>query len=84
MRATAPDRLLLGASQAIGKHLRDRGDSAGVAPECMAKRNSELIGIGAGAPTTLSVSRLANTRSLGRRATSLALVFARVLPPRGA
>ena len=43
-RATAPGGLLAGTSQAIGKHLRDRTIAAGVAPEFMPKRNSELIG----------------------------------------
>ena len=32
-------------SQAIREHLRDRGVGAGVAPEFMAKRNSELVSI---------------------------------------
>jgi hypothetical protein len=36
--------------QAIRKHLRDRGVGAGVAPEFMAKRNSELIDILDGTP----------------------------------
>jgi hypothetical protein len=36
--------LLTGTSQAIGKHLRDRTVRAGVAPEFMPNRNSELIG----------------------------------------
>jgi hypothetical protein len=44
MRATASGCLLLCASQAIGKHLRDRGAGAGVPPELMPKRNSEQIG----------------------------------------
>src|SRR5205807_1730294 len=43
-RATAPGRLLAGASQAIGKHLRDRTVGLGVAPEFRPKRNSALIG----------------------------------------
>ena len=30
--------------QSIREHLRDRGLGAGVAPEFMAKRNSELVG----------------------------------------
>ena len=45
MRATAAECLLPVTSQAIRKHLRDRGVGAGVAPEFMAKRNSELVGI---------------------------------------
>ena len=50
MRATAAECLLPVMSQAIRKHLRDRGVGAGVAPEFMAKRNSELIEILAGTP----------------------------------
>ena len=64
MRATAADCLLPLSSQAIRKHLRDRGVGAGVAPEFLAKRNSKLVGIRDGAPTTPSVSRLATRRSL--------------------
>ena len=44
-RATAAECLLPVTRQGIRKHLRDRGDGAGVAPEFMAKRNSELVGI---------------------------------------
>ena len=44
MRATAPGCLLLGASQAIGEHLRDRGAGAAVAPEFVPKQNSALVG----------------------------------------
>jgi hypothetical protein len=39
--------------------LRDRGAGAGVPPEFMAKRDSELIVIRGSAPTTPSVPRLA-------------------------
>ena len=42
MKATALDRLLASASQAIGK--RRRGRIAGVVPGFMPERNSELIG----------------------------------------
>jgi SAM-dependent methyltransferase len=42
--ATAAGRLPAGRSQAIGKHLRDRADGAGIAPEFMPKRNSKQIG----------------------------------------
>ncbi len=45
MRATAAECLLRVTSEAIRKHLRDRGVGAGIAPEFMAKRNSELVGI---------------------------------------
>ena len=45
MRATAAECLLPVTSQAIRKHLRDRGVGASVAPEFIAKRNSELVGI---------------------------------------
>ena len=45
MRATVAECLLRVTSQAIRKHLRDRGVGAGVAPEFMAKRDSELVGI---------------------------------------
>ncbi|MGA8334840.1 MAG: hypothetical protein WB761_08865 [Solirubrobacteraceae bacterium] len=45
MRATAGECFLRVTSQAIRKHLCDRGVGAGVAPEFMAKRNSELVGI---------------------------------------
>jgi hypothetical protein len=64
MRATAADCSLPLSSQAIRKHLRDRGVGAGVAPEFLAKRNSELVGIRDGAPTTPSVSGLANSGAL--------------------
>jgi hypothetical protein len=43
MRATAAQCLLGVTSQAIRKRFRDRGVGAGVAPEFMAKRNSELV-----------------------------------------
>jgi hypothetical protein len=43
-RATAAECLLPVTSQAIRKHLRDRGVGAGVGPEFMSKQNSELIG----------------------------------------
>ena len=45
MRATAARCLLPVTSHAIRKHLRDRGECAGVAPEFIAKRNSEHVGI---------------------------------------
>ena len=45
MRATAAECLLPVTRQSIREHLRDRGLGAGVAPEFMAKRNSELVGI---------------------------------------
>jgi hypothetical protein len=45
MRATAAECLLCVTSQAMRKHLRDPGVGAGVAPEFMAKRDSELVGI---------------------------------------
>ena len=45
MRATAGECLLRVTSQAIRKHCCDRGVGAGVAPEFMPKRNSELVGI---------------------------------------
>ena len=63
MRATAADCVLPLSSQAIRKHLRDRGVGAGVAPEFLAKRNSQLVGIRDGAPTTPSVSGLATSRA---------------------
>jgi hypothetical protein len=56
--ATAPGCLLLCASQAIGKHLRDRA-GAGVPPEFMPKQNSALIGNRAGPPMRRRVPRLA-------------------------
>jgi hypothetical protein len=43
---------------------------AGVAPEFMTKRNSELVDIRDGAPTTPGVSRLATSRSPVRRGAS--------------
>jgi hypothetical protein len=49
-------------SQAIRKHLRDRGVGAGVAPEFIAKRNSQLVGIRDGAPTPPGVSRWREAR----------------------
>ena len=64
MRATAADCLLPLSSQAIGKHLRDRAVGAGVAPEFLAKRNSQLVGIRDGAPTTPSVPSLARISGL--------------------
>lgn len=48
MRATAPGCLLLCASQAIGKHLCDRGAGAGVPPESIPKENSGPVGARAG------------------------------------
>ena len=45
MRATAAQCLLPVTSQTSRKHLRDRGVGTGVAPEFIAKRNSELVGI---------------------------------------
>jgi hypothetical protein len=84
MRATAADCLLPLSSQAIRKHLRDRGVGAGVAPEFLAKRNSQLVGIRDGAPTTPSVSGLANTTSLVKSVATPAFVLARVCPVDGA
>ena len=59
MRATVAECLLRVTSQAIRKHLRDRGVGAGVAPEFMAKRDSELVGIRGRGPPAPSVSRRA-------------------------
>jgi hypothetical protein len=42
--ATAPRCLLASATQTVGKHLRDHGAGAGVAPEFMSKQNSALVG----------------------------------------
>jgi hypothetical protein len=78
MRATAADCLLPLSSQAIRKHLRDRGVGAGVAPEFLAKRNSQLVGIRDGAPTTPSVSGLAKSTSLMPGELAPAFMFARV------
>jgi hypothetical protein len=64
MKATAAECLLPVTSQAIRKHLRDRGVGAGVSPQFMAKRNAELVGIRDGGPTTPSVRKLANCASL--------------------
>jgi hypothetical protein len=61
-RATAAECLLPVTSQAIRNHLRDRGVGAGVAPEFIAKRYSEPVGIRDGAPTTPSVPSLAMSR----------------------
>jgi hypothetical protein len=80
MRATAADCLLSLSSQAIRKHLRDRGVGAGVAPEFLAKHNSQLVGIRDGAPTTPSVSRLATSTSLVKAGPTPAFVLARVSP----
>jgi hypothetical protein len=44
MRATAAECLLPFTSHAIREHLRDLAGGADVAPEFMAKRNSELVG----------------------------------------
>ncbi len=54
IRATAADCLLPFTCQAIRKHLRDCGVGAGVAPEFMAERNSELLGTRDGTPPTPS------------------------------
>jgi hypothetical protein len=62
MRATAAERLLPVTSQASRKHLGDRGIGGGVAPEFMTKRNSKLVGIRDGGPTTPGVPRLAISR----------------------
>jgi hypothetical protein len=61
MRATAAECLQPFTCQAIRKHLCDCGVGAGVAPDFMTKRNSELVGVGDGTPTTPSVPRLAKT-----------------------
>jgi hypothetical protein len=82
MRATAAECLLPVTSQAIRKHFRDRGVGAGVAPEFMAERNSELVDIRDGAPTTPSVPRLANRRCEATRASRLGFVLARASDPR--
>jgi hypothetical protein len=63
MRPTAAACLLPFTSHAIRKHLRDRAGGAGVALDFMTKRNSELVDIRDGAPTTRSVPRLAMGRS---------------------
>jgi len=46
--------LLPVTSHAIRTHLRDRGVCAGVAPQFIAKRSSQLVGIRDGAPTTVA------------------------------
>ena len=58
MRASAADCLLPVTSQAIRKHLSDRGACTGVAPEFVAKRYSELVDIRDGPPTRPSVPSL--------------------------
>jgi hypothetical protein len=78
MRATAPDRLLHCASQAIGKQLRDRGAAAGVPPAFMPKRNSEPIRRRGPMGDDAALSRLANYGSLSSAPTNPAFVFARV------
>jgi hypothetical protein len=80
-RATAGECLPPVTSQAIRKHLRDRGVGAGVAPEFMAKRNSELIGIRDGGPATPSVSRLARCETQPVHGRSAACVLARSRHP---
>jgi hypothetical protein len=84
MRATAAECFLPVTSHAIGKHLRDRGVCAGVAPEFIAKRNSELVGIRDGAPTTPSVPSWRFARQLSDAALSPASVSARASLPRPA
>jgi hypothetical protein len=80
LRATAAGCLLSFSSHAIRKHFRDRGVCAGVAPESIAKRNSELVGIGDGALPTPSVPSLASPGSHGSRAASAALCLVGCLP----
>ncbi len=65
-------------SQGIRKHLRDHGVGAGVAPDFVTKRDSELVGIRDGAPPTPSVPRLANGRCAATRGPRLAFTSARV------
>jgi len=47
-KSDSAGRLLPGTSHAIGKHLRDRGAGAGVAPEFMSNQNSALVDITVG------------------------------------
>ena len=63
------------------KHLRDRGVGAGVAPDFMTKRNSELVGIRDGAPPTPSVPRLAIRATPTDGWTTLAFTPVRVFVP---
>ena len=67
MRATAAECLLPFSSQAIRKHLRDRGAGAGVAPEFVLKQNSALVGATAEWSTTRRVPRLARSTSIEDR-----------------
>ena len=69
------------SSQAIRKHLGDRGVGAGVAPDFMTKRNSELVDIRDGVSTTPSVPRLARSRSLMKNWPTPAFVLARAFAP---
>jgi hypothetical protein len=75
--------LLPFTSHAIRKHPRDRGVGAGVARDFMTKRNSELVDIRDGAPTTPSVPRLATSATLAKCGPTPAFVFARVFAADG-
>jgi len=77
MRATAAECLLPVTGQAIRKHLRDRGVGAGVAPEFMANRNSELVDIRGLSAVALRVSRLATSRCPEWRRARVAFMSAR-------
>ena len=76
MRATAPDRLLTGASQTIDKRLL-AVHRAGVVPAFMPKQNSAPVGTMAGRSTTRRVPRLAKTGFPAPRGSSLAFVSRR-------
>jgi len=80
MRATAAEWLLPVTSHAIREHFRDRGVGAGVAPDFRTKRNSELVDIRGGAPTTPSVPSLATSRSLTKSGLTPAFALARASP----
>ena len=62
IRATAAECLLPVTGQAIRKHLRDRGVGAGVAPEFMAERNSELVGARDGTAADAERPEIAESR----------------------
>jgi hypothetical protein len=70
MRATAPDRLLTGASQTIGKRLVAVPSAPASYPRSCQSTNSALGGTTAGRRTRRPVARLANTGSRNSRAAS--------------
>jgi hypothetical protein len=77
MRANAAERLLPVTSQAIRKHLRDRGAGAGAPAEFMPKQNFALANPWLDGRTERRIPRLAMSKSAATRGVKTRFTSAR-------